>query len=51
MSTRPLTDRMQEDMQLRGLAPLTQKSYLDAVASLARFCGAIPAASVRARRD
>lgn len=39
MSTRPLTDRMQEDMQLRGLAPLTQKSYREAVTSLAKFCG------------
>jgi integrase/recombinase XerD len=42
MSTRPLTARMQEDMQLRGLAPLTQKSYLDAVTSLAKFVGWAP---------
>ncbi len=39
MSALTLTDRMREDMQLRGLAPRSQKSYLDAVKSLAKFCG------------
>jgi hypothetical protein len=33
---------MREDMQLRGLAPRSQKSYLDAVKSLAKFCGRPP---------
>lgn len=42
MSALTLTNRMREDMQLRGLAPLTQKSYLDAVQGLARFCGRGP---------
>jgi integrase/recombinase XerD len=38
----PLTARMREDMQLRGFAPRTQASYLDAVTGLARFCGRAP---------
>jgi integrase/recombinase XerD len=33
----PLRQRMIEDMQLRGLAPLTQRAYLRAVHELARF--------------
>ena len=32
----PLRRRMNEDMQLRGLTPKTQKVYLDAIAKLAR---------------
>jgi len=32
-----LRQRMIEDMQLRGLAPLTQRAYLRAVADLARY--------------
>jgi site-specific recombinase XerD len=42
MSALTLIDRMREDMQLRGLAPRSQKSYLDAVKSLAKFCGRPP---------
>ena len=37
-----LTTRMREDMQLRGFAPRTQSSYLDAVTGLARFCARAP---------
>src|SRR5215210_8103360 len=37
-----LPERMREDMQLRGLAPRTQASYLDAVSGLAQFCGRAP---------
>ena len=37
-----LTARMREDMQLRGFAPRTQSSYLDAVTGLARFCARAP---------
>jgi Phage integrase, N-terminal SAM-like domain len=33
----PLRQRMIEDMQLRGLAPLTQRAYLRAVRELARY--------------
>lgn len=33
----PLRQRMIEDMQLRGLAPLTQRAYLRAVGDLARY--------------
>lgn len=39
MSTVTLTQRMQEDMQLRGFAPRTQASYLRAVGGFATFCG------------
>lgn len=39
MSARTLTDRMVEDMQLRGFAQRTRDSYLTAVNVLARFCG------------
>ena len=39
-----LIDRMSEDMQLRGLAPRSQKSYLDAVKGLAKFCDRPPTA-------
>jgi site-specific recombinase XerD len=39
MSVITLTDRLQEDMQLRGFAPRTQASYLNAVNGLAAFCG------------
>lgn len=42
--TPTLPARMREDMQLRGFAPRTQASYLDAVAGLARFCGRPPEA-------
>ena len=38
MATLTLIDRMREDMQLRGLAPRTQQSYLDAITGLAKFC-------------
>lgn len=44
MSTHTPTERMREDMQLRGFAPRTQASYLDAVTGLARFCGRAPEA-------
>ena len=37
MNTTPLRQRMTENMQLRGLAPKTQKAYLGAVSKLARF--------------
>lgn len=39
MSAVTLTHRMQEDMQLRGVAPRTQESYRRAVSGLASFCG------------
>jgi site-specific recombinase XerD len=39
MSAVTLTQRMQEDMQLRGFAPRTQDSYLRAVSGWAAFCG------------
>jgi site-specific recombinase XerD len=42
MSALTLIDRMREDMQLRGRAARSQKSYLDAVKSLAKFCGRPP---------
>lgn len=38
----PLLDRMRQDMQLRGLAARTQDTYLEAVTSLATFCGRAP---------
>jgi integrase/recombinase XerD len=38
----PLRRRMHEDMQLRGLAPRTQESYLAAIQQLARHYGASP---------
>ena len=34
-----LPTRLQEDMQLRGLAPATQEAYRGAVLGLAKFCG------------
>lgn len=37
--TGTLTERMGEDMQLRGLAARTQESYLGAVTGLAKYCG------------
>ncbi len=42
MSALTLIDRMREDMQLLGLAARSLKSYLDAVKSLAKFCGRPP---------
>ena len=38
----PLRQRMIEDMQLRGLAPLTQSAYLRAVQELARYFNKSP---------
>jgi integrase/recombinase XerD len=38
----PLRQRMLEDMQLRGLAPRTQQSYLQAVQQLAHHFGVSP---------
>jgi integrase/recombinase XerD len=38
----PLRQRMLEDMQLRGLAPRTQRSYLHAVQQLAQHYGISP---------
>lgn len=38
----PLRQRMLEDMQLRGLAPKTQESYLRAVRQLTEFVGKPP---------
>jgi integrase/recombinase XerD len=35
---RNLRERMQEDLQLRGLSPKTQESYLRAVRQLAEYC-------------
>lgn len=37
MNTTPLRQRMTENMQLRGLAPKTQKAYVGAVSKLAKF--------------
>jgi site-specific recombinase XerD len=37
-----LRQRMTEDMQLRGLAPRTQESYLRAVVQLVKYCGKSP---------
>ncbi len=37
-----LRQRMTEDMQLRGLAPRTQESYLRAVVQLVKHCGKSP---------
>lgn len=42
MATLALLDRMRQDMQLRGLAARTQKSYLEVVGSVATFCGRPP---------
>jgi site-specific recombinase XerD len=41
-SMTPLRQRFIEDMQLRGLAPTTQRSYLHYVAEFAKFYGASP---------
>lgn len=38
----PLRQRMIEDMQLRNLAPITQRNYIAHVASYARFFGQSP---------
>src|SRR2546422_11235217 len=38
----PLRQRMIEDMQLRGLAPLTQRAYLQAIQQLALHYGKSP---------
>jgi integrase/recombinase XerD len=38
----PLRQRMIEDMQVRNLAPVTQKNYVDAVARFARHFGKSP---------
>jgi integrase/recombinase XerD len=38
----PLRQRMIEDMQLRGLSPLTQRAYLRAVGDLARYYNTSP---------
>jgi len=42
MAPLTLLDRMRQDMQLRGLATRTQKSYLEVVAGVAAFCGRPP---------
>ena len=39
----PLRQRMLEDMQIRNLAPATQRSYLEHVARFARHSGRSPA--------
>ena len=38
----PLRQRMTEDMQLRGLSPNTQRSYLSYISLLARHYGCSP---------
>src|SRR6266567_3599836 len=38
----PLRQRMIEDMSLRGLAPTTQRSYIDYVAAFAAFFNTTP---------
>lgn len=38
MPAQTLMNRLRDDMQLRGFAPRTQQSYLDAVLGLAKFC-------------
>jgi hypothetical protein len=41
-SMTPLRRRFIEDMQLRGLAPTTQRSYIHYVADFAKFYGLRP---------
>ena len=38
-----LRQRMLEDMQVRGLSPRTQQTYVETVARFARHCGRSPA--------
>jgi integrase/recombinase XerD len=38
----PLRQRMLEDMQLRGLSPITQRCYVQAVQHFAQYCGKSP---------
>ena len=40
--TSPLTERMVEDMRLRGLAARTQESYLEAIRGLAKYVRRAP---------
>jgi integrase/recombinase XerD len=51
MAMLTLTDRMRQDMQLRGLAVRTQKSYLDAITGLAKFCRRPPDALATLTED
>jgi integrase/recombinase XerD len=39
----PLRQRMLEDMQIRNLSPLTQRSYMEHVSRFARYFGRSPA--------
>jgi integrase/recombinase XerD len=51
MAMLTLTDRMRQDMQLRGLAARTQHSYLDAITGLAKFCQRPPDALATLTED